>query len=88
MHQEDGVSTHRGATTDLLARAIARHVHSPGDYETALPALSFHRRDAPTEPMPCIYPLSLALTTQGGTRGNPTAVYTPRFVRWNLTIDF
>ena len=24
----------------------------------------------------------------GGTWNNPTAVYTPRFVRWNLTVDF
>ena len=24
----------------------------------------------------------------GGTWGNPTAVYSPRFVRWNLTVDF
>jgi len=27
-------------------------------------------------------------TAQGGTWNNPTAVYTPRFVRWNLTLDF
>ena len=24
----------------------------------------------------------------GGTWNNPTAIYTPRFVRWNLTVDF
>ncbi|MGH9203511.1 MAG: hypothetical protein ACRD2A_19990, partial [Vicinamibacterales bacterium] len=24
----------------------------------------------------------------GGTWANPTAIYTPRFVRWNLTVDF
>jgi AraC-like DNA-binding protein len=54
-----------GTTTAVLARAIERHVHRAGDHETPLPALSFHRRDAPTEPVPCIYPLSLAVTTQG-----------------------
>ena len=27
-------------------------------------------------------------TAQGGTWDNPTAVYTPRFIRWNLTVDF
>jgi hypothetical protein len=46
----------RGATTDVLARAIARHVYRAGDHETALPALSLHRRYAPTEPVPCIPP--------------------------------
>ena len=25
---------------------------------------------------------------QGGTWETPTAIYTPRFVRWNLTFDF
>jgi AraC-like DNA-binding protein len=58
----------------LLASAIARHVHTAGDHETPLPALSFHRRDAPTEAIPCVYPLGaipcvyplgLALTAQG-----------------------
>jgi hypothetical protein len=24
----------------------------------------------------------------GGTWNNPTAIYTPRFVRWNVTVDF
>jgi hypothetical protein len=28
------------------------------------------------------------VTTPGGTWNNPTAVYTPRFVRWNVTVDF
>jgi hypothetical protein len=28
------------------------------------------------------------VSTAGGTWNNPTAVYTPRFVRWNLTVDF
>lgn len=65
MQQHDGAQTPGKATTELLARAIARHVHSAGDHQTALPALSLHRRDAPTDPVPCIYPLSLALTSQG-----------------------
>jgi AraC-like DNA-binding protein len=68
MHQHDGAQLPRETTTDLLALAIARHVHIAGDHETALPALSVHRRDAPTEPVPCIYSLSLALTTQGDKR--------------------
>src|SRR3954463_14450423 len=34
------------------------------------------------------YQFSVGNTAQGGTWGNPTAVYTPRFIRWNLTVDF
>jgi AraC-like DNA-binding protein len=53
------------APLDSLAQAIARHVHRTGDHQTALPALSLHRRDRPTEPLTCTYPLSLAITAQG-----------------------
>jgi len=34
------------------------------------------------------YQFSTGNTLLGGTWGNPTAIYTPRFVRWNLTVDF
>ena len=34
------------------------------------------------------YQYSVANTAVGGTWNNPTAIYTPRFVRWNLTVDF
>jgi len=34
------------------------------------------------------YQFSTGNTLQGGTWNNPTAIYTPRFVRWNLTVDF
>jgi hypothetical protein len=34
------------------------------------------------------YQYSVGNTAMGGTWGNPTAVYAPRFVRWNLTVDF
>jgi hypothetical protein len=34
------------------------------------------------------YQYSVGNTASGGTWNNPTAVYTPRFVRWNLTVDF
>jgi AraC-like DNA-binding protein len=53
------------APIDCLAQAIARHVHRTGDHQTALPALSLHRRDRPTAPLTCTYPLSLAITAQG-----------------------
>jgi hypothetical protein len=35
-----------------------------------------------------IYQFSANNTANGGTWNNPTAIYTPRFVRWNLTVDF
>src|SRR5712671_1701555 len=34
------------------------------------------------------YQYSAGNTAMGGTWNNPTAIYTPRFVRWNLTVDF
>jgi len=34
------------------------------------------------------YQYSVGNTGQGGTWNNPTAIYTPRFVRWNLTVNF
>jgi hypothetical protein len=34
------------------------------------------------------YQYSAGNVAQGGTWGNPTAIYQPRFVRWNLTFDF
>jgi hypothetical protein len=34
------------------------------------------------------YRYSVGNTAQGGTWDNPTAIYTARFVRWNLTVDF
>jgi AraC-like DNA-binding protein len=48
-----------------LARAIANFAHSDGDYTTAIPALSLHRRQAPTEPLHCIVSLGLGLVAQG-----------------------
>jgi hypothetical protein len=35
-----------------------------------------------------VYQYSLGNTARGGTWNNPTAIYSPRFVRWNLTVDF
>ena len=34
------------------------------------------------------YQYSIGNTAHGGTWNNPTAIYSPRFVRWNLTVDF
>ena len=48
-----------------MARAIANFAHSDGDYVTAIPALSLHRRSSPTEPLHCIFNLGLGLVAQG-----------------------
>lgn len=48
-----------------LAQAIARIAPSDGDYETAIPGLTLHRRRAATQPMHCIYGLGLGITAQG-----------------------
>ncbi len=53
---------------DSLNQLISRIAQSDGDFATAIPALSVYRRSKPSEPMPCIYGLSLALTVQGGKR--------------------
>ena len=34
------------------------------------------------------YQFSAGNEAQGGTWGEPTAIYGPRFARWNLTVDF
>jgi Carboxypeptidase regulatory-like domain len=34
------------------------------------------------------YQYTVGNASQGGTWNNPTAIYAPRFVRWNLTFDF
>ena len=51
--------------TGGLARAIESFAHSDGDYTTAIPALSLHRRKGPTEPLHCIYSLGLGVVAQG-----------------------
>ena len=48
-----------------LTRAIGSIAQSDGDYTTAIPALTLHRRSAPTEPLHCIYGLGLGVIAQG-----------------------
>ena len=54
------------ASRNTLALAIAAVAQSDGDYTTAIPALSLHRRNMPTAPMHCIYGLGLGVVAQGG----------------------
>jgi len=51
-----------------LTRAVARVAHSDGDYVTAIPELSLHRRSAATEPLHCIYGLGVGITVSGQKR--------------------
>ena len=51
--------------TSVLARAIRRFAQTDGDHNTAIPALTLHRRSAPTEPLHCIYNLGLGVVAQG-----------------------
>jgi AraC-like DNA-binding protein len=52
--------------TNVLARAIRRIAQSDGDHNTFIPALTLHRRSAPSEPLHCIYNLGLGVVAQGG----------------------
>jgi len=51
--------------TSVLARAIRRFAQSDGDHNTAIPALTLHRRSAPSEPLHCIYNLGVGVVAQG-----------------------
>jgi AraC-like DNA-binding protein len=51
--------------TSALAHAVASFAQTDGDYSTAIPALTLHRRGAPTEPLHCIYSLGLGVIAQG-----------------------
>src|SRR5256712_2205318 len=52
--------------TNVLARAIRRFAQIDGDHNTAILALTLHRRSAPSEPLHCIYNLGLGVVAQGG----------------------
>jgi AraC-like DNA-binding protein len=53
---------------DALAKSIARWTDKPDRIMTAIPALSFFRRDEPTETASAMYEPSICLTTQGAKR--------------------
>jgi AraC-like DNA-binding protein len=63
-----------------LARAIRTFAQTNGDYATAIPALTLHRRGSPTEPLHCIYHLGLGVVAQGGKQvilGSESLSYMP-----------
>lgn len=53
------------ARLETLAVAIERIAQNAGDFTTAIPWLSLHRRNAATEPLPCIYEFGLGVIAQG-----------------------
>ena len=48
-----------------LALAVGNFAQTDGDHATAIPALTLHRRRAPTQPLHCIYSLGLGVVAQG-----------------------
>ncbi len=66
---------------DALAKSIARWADKPDRIMTAIPELSFYRRDEPTQTASAMYEPSICLTTQGTKRvllGDDIYVYDPR----------
>jgi AraC-like DNA-binding protein len=64
----------------VLAQAVGRFAQTDGDYTTAIPALTLHRRGAPTEPLHCIYSLGLGVIAQGAKQvmlGDEVINYSP-----------
>jgi AraC-like DNA-binding protein len=80
LRQEDNAAAVGKFGIELLARTIDRHARAAGDHMTAFRPLSLHRRDAPTEPISCVYGLGLAVTAQGGKQimlGDKVLNYSP-----------
>ncbi len=65
MHKHAALKISEAESLSALAYAIGNFAQSDGDYITAVPALSLHRRSAPTEPLHCIYSLGLGVIAQG-----------------------
>lgn len=54
--------------SQTLVDAVCRVARSDGDFATAVPQLSLHRRSQPEEPQPCLYPRGLILVLRGHKR--------------------
>jgi AraC-like DNA-binding protein len=63
---KNGETSDQTAALERLAEGIGRIAQNAGDYTTAIPGLSLYRRDAASDPMPCIYGFGLAVVAQGG----------------------
>jgi hypothetical protein len=65
MIAEEAPRTSATALVGFLARAVQKIATAPGDHRTALPELTLHRRNRPSQPVHCIYTLGMAVTVQG-----------------------
>jgi AraC-like DNA-binding protein len=65
MSTQAGPYPSEATPTSALAHAIGHFAQTDGDHNTAIPALTLHRRKAPTEPLHCIYNLGLGVVAQG-----------------------
>ena len=54
-----------GNSIASLAEEISRVTQVNGDYATAVPGLTLHRRSTAAAPMPCIYGFGLGVVAQG-----------------------
>lgn len=70
--QQGGLGRHddddRTMARARLAERILRHLPGEGDYISAMPGLSFYRRDGFCEPVSVLYEPSLSLVVQGRKR--------------------
>ena len=66
MNRHSALEMSKVESMSALAHAIGSFAQTDGDYTTTVPALTLHRRSAPTKPLHCIYALGLGVTAQGG----------------------
>ena len=80
MHRDSVTEFTQTTATSALARAIGTFAQTDGDYATTVPALTLHRRSAPTQPLHCIYALGLGVIAQGSKQvmlGDQVIGYSP-----------
>ncbi|MCG8519562.1 MAG: AraC family transcriptional regulator [Pseudomonadales bacterium] len=61
----NGLSASQDGIVSSLEDRILKIAQIAGDYETDIPAITVHRRDDVSDPVPCIYDLGLAITIAG-----------------------
>jgi AraC-like DNA-binding protein len=80
MNRQPQAGSIEAAAMSALAHAVGSFAQTDGDYTTAVPALTLHRRSAPTEPLHCIYSLGLGVIAQGNKQvmlGDEVISYNP-----------
>jgi AraC-like DNA-binding protein len=80
MHRHSEPERSEAQSLSALAYALGSVAQTDGDYTTAIPALTLHRRSAPTDPLHCIYSLGLGVIAQGAKQvmlGDEVINYSP-----------